>query len=467
MSYHHTLSQNHQLVIHKCDPYTLFIGVICGSAKQIQPLLEDINRLSTKSFLQSIGVHILLNGETEESLGKVISQIYQKTSRTTFNIIKNEDIEQILPIGSARSVLQKELGHKMDMVENSIVWILDDDMRIPEISERYLTWLPQFKSKGIDVLIGNFEGGSPNPPAHGIRVQLNDLLHNLIWFDGLNDNDELPGRSAANASFRAKYPDYYYDLSRKHIEHLNEPYWVIPSFKGESVLEARIRVVDNLDKILTGEPFLRPLIVSVPSNPIDASIPSCNRGGNTFVLNSKALTLTPNAVLLSNGTENRRSDMIWAIINRYYHQLNIRAVSFPVYHNRYLNINTEINLEKTVGEIRGSALYAALQSHFDLIPNSSWNFLVDECDTIHKLYQEYIERRLTLYEKNFKACNELLDQLDSDYSTLGKEITDFTMKVRKWVSLSNLENIRNICDSKSSENLSLFLKSIQSQIEKF
>jgi hypothetical protein len=467
MSYHRTLVQNQQLVAHNCNPYTLLVGVICGSAKQIAPLLDDINNLSTKSFIQVIETHILLNGVSRESLDHAISEVNEKSSQITFNIIEKKDIEGTLPIGRARSILQKELGYRMDIVENSFVWILDDDMRIPKIAESYLTWLPLFKSEGIDVLIGNFEGSSPNPPAHGIRVQLNDLFNNLKWFDELNDHEILTDKSRDNERFRKKYPDYYYDLSRKHTEHLKETYWVVPAYRNETVQNARERILGSLDKILTGEPFLRPLVVSVPNNPIEASIPSCNRGGNTFVFNSSALKHTPNTVLLSNGSENRRSDMIWAIINRYYHGLKIQAVSFPVYHYRFISLNNEINLEKTVGEIKGSAVYAALHSFFDEGLKSSWCFRTDECEMIYRLYQKYIEGRLLLYKENFIGCEKLLDQIDKEYSKYGNRITQFISQVKKWINCSSLEYIDKTSKSETFENLSMFLNSIKPQIDNY
>lgn len=457
-----------QLYSNKCDPFTLLIGVICGSTVQIRPLLDDIYNLKRLSYLKSIEVFILANGETPTDVIALASEIFGGINTPTFRVIGDGLDDNILPIGQARSKLQKVIGYRMECITSSYAWILDDDMRIPNVADKYLTWLPEFKSKGIDVLIGNFDGGSPNPPAHGIRVQLNDLIHNFNWLDELHDNSELPDRSLENKFFRLEYPDYYYDLSRKHKKHLDMPYWVIPEFEGETVKHARQRIIENVDKILTGEPFLRPLITSVSTNPIADSKPSCNRGGNTFILTPEALTLTPNTTLLTNGEENRRSDMIWAIINRYYHNLKIHAVSFPVYHHRYINVSTHYNLDKTVGEIRGAALYAAMFTFFEEQPHSDWNFSEDNSGIISDLYLSYIQSRLNIYKQNFESINKLLDKLESELASNNNSTVPFLCAIREWVSTENFDEIEKaVFISNETVDLEGYLHTLVDQIRSF
>ncbi|WP_413699257.1 hypothetical protein ACLKMH_17400 [Psychromonas sp. KJ10-10] len=459
----------HNLNSYPCEPYTLIVGVISGSVTQIKPLINDIRKLSELKYLKAIEVWLLSNGANTAELTDLLQLTFTGTDIVKFTITESDKSEGILPIGKARSTLQKLVGARMSEVTTSFGWILDDDMTIPVTAEKYLTWLPAFKHEGVDVLIGGFNGGSPNPVAHGIRVQLNDLLHNLYWLADLPAFSKLPDRSEENKKFRMLYPDYYYDLSRKHTDHLVKPYWVVPEYKGEKVGDAHARLIRDSYKVLTGEPYLRPLIMDLPSRPLEESKPSCNRGGNTFILTSKALTMTPNTILLTDGKENRRSDMIWAIINKYYYKLNVQSVSFPINHHRYIGTSTSYCFNKTVGEIRGACtLCFAMSSFFESNPNYNWELLNERIDRISELYFDYINQRLELYKENFIVINSMLDQLVPLLKTDDNSVALTLSSIREWVSLDNLEKIQKMLFSIDKiKDLDFFLNNIVEQITDF
>jgi len=461
------ITEENKLQALACDSFSLIIGVICGSTTQIKPLLNDINILRQLTYLQNIEVHILANGEKRSAVDKVAKLTFTQKNSPIATIYGAEQTK-VLSIGQARSHLQKCVGKRMQEFVHCYAWILDDDMRLPIEAHTYLTWLPAFKKNNIDVLIGNFNGGSPNPPAHGIRVQLVDLIHNLKWLNGLPDNQILPNREIENERFRLTYPDYYYDLSRKHDGHLGMPYWVTPEREGESVLEARDRVIKNVSKILTGEPFLRPLIVPISKKPLLDSKPSCNRGGNTFILNSDALLKTPNAILQTNGEENRRSDMIWAIINKYYHSLAIHSISFPVYHHRFINVKAKFSLQKTVAEIRGAALYASMTHYFESNPLNKWQDLACNGDLISDTYGEYIERRLLQYRENFNVITQQLTIIESQYLSGHPSLNPSMKEIKNWASEENFNTIANMVNN-SDHNIDIegFIKSLNNQISAF
>ncbi|MGR5145601.1 hypothetical protein ACQKP8_03505 [Photobacterium alginatilyticum] len=459
---------NQGIELYDCEPFSLIIGIICGSTVQIAPLLKDIYEICRLQYLRDVEVYILANGENWNDVRLLSENVFNGINAPNVVILKNEEKDNILPIGQARTLLQRQLGLRMKSVAQSYAWILDDDMRIPEEAQKYLSWLPAFKNREIDVLIGNFNGSSPNPPAHGVRVQINDLIHNLGWLKGLPDRIELPNRSDLNEQFRIKYPDYYYDLSRKHKRHLKEPYWITPEYDGETVLHARERLINNVEKIITGAPFLRPLIAVVPNDPLSESKPSCNRGGNTFVLNHEALTLTPNTILLTNGEENRRSDMIWAIINSYCHNLKVHAISFPVYHHRYVNVSARFDLYKTVSEIRGSALYAALNSYFNKGSSTTWDDLKYAGDDIGMLYNKYIEERFLIYKDNFSVISSMLDEIERKYSDEFVLMSQHIKKIRSWVSQENLIKIENeVISASKSLDVNDFIDTLNKQIHSY
>ncbi len=449
------------------QPYHLICGTICGSIPQITPLLKDINKLTHYYFLQQITLYLLANSVTEEQLKNCVAKNCSQI--TSVNILTHQN-KQMLSIGKARCLLQKAIGQTMvkdnQGTENIFTWLIDDDMRIPAIAENYLQYLPLMKQRGIDAVIGCIDGSPPNPPAHGMRVQINDLYHNLTWLETLQPDMILPDKSSENEEFRKRYPDYYYDLSRKHSAHLTLPYWLESTHHTWTVAEARQYIFNNLDKIFTGEPFLRPLINRLPENPLNAMRPSCNRGGNCFILNAQTLTLTPNAITQTNGTENRRSDMVWALINRYYHGFNMVQVDFPLYHHRFTNNKNTYDLEKHIAEMIGSSIYASLDDFLQRHPKHHWNFTQSEINEILQLYRAYNERRLKQYISNQQANNDLLHQLEHRFAQKYPTLKNFIAQARQFTNVNNFKTLSDSC-KQQDRIISQFLLSLPAIINDY
>ena len=439
----------------ECKPFCLIIGIICGSITQMKPLLDDINQLSTYPFLRKISIHILANDEKAEPIKQAINKNLPAIEPENIHLWQHPDSTAQLPIGQARSELQKKIGEDIKNQHNSVAWLLDDDMRIPAIAKTYLTYLPKMKNNGTDVVLGCIDGGSPNPAAHGMLTQINDIIHNLSWLNNLSDTQILPDRVEENKKFRIQYPDYYYDLSRKHSDHLIKPYWLVKQNDAETVMDARVRMIGNLNKIFRGEPFMRPLINDIPTDPIAQAMPSCNRGGNCFILNAKALSNTPNSIPYSNGIQNRRSDMIWALINRYHYGLNIVQVNFPVYHHRFTALSEKYNLEKNIAEMIGSAIYASLQKFFINNPHANFIFTHSDMQKIIDLYRHYINRRLNQYRTNYIIINHLLDKLQN-LNDVDNLFDVFIRRARSWADGKHIDMIAKICLQQNTTLLEYF-----------
>ncbi|MDO6804752.1 hypothetical protein Q4595_20040, partial [Wenyingzhuangia sp. 1_MG-2023] len=67
-------------------------------------------------------------------------------------------------IAVSRTMIQRYMGLEMNKNPGAISWLLDDDMRVDARALQYLPWLPAFRDNGVDVLLGAYEGASPNPP---------------------------------------------------------------------------------------------------------------------------------------------------------------------------------------------------------------------------------------------------------------------------------------------------------------
>lgn len=462
------------------DPFPLFIGVITSAPFVLLPLLSSLAPLSQHASIKRLRLLILDNGSPQSELEEVIcrskqsglevvivseSQQSRDANRGVFGNSINPRPPGQVSIACARTMLQRYLGEIMKQNAGSIGWILDDDMRVDKRAHEYLPWLPSFQAQGVDVLFGAYEGTSPNPPLNGLRVQLLDLFHNLKWLNALPDGAFLPDRSAENAALRDKYPDYYYDLSRKHTGHLETPFWLEPVHKHETVLEARSRLIAGALGILNGEPLTRPVISTMPANPLKNATNSVNRGGCTFVLNPHALTLTPNSIPKIQGREARRSDMVWAIVNRYYRQMCIKAVGFPIHHIGRVSSTPSLNASKVQGEIVGSALYAGLTEFLNGKPQHTLSFSRQEIVEVCELVRKHMGSRLLKLEQSFYRVAGLRRAIEA-IAPAYKLDTLLDILEREF-NVHSFHQIRTGVQSLTDSEIHQFLSSLRSVADEF
>jgi len=464
------------------EPFHLIIGVIHGSNQEIKTLLKDIIALKKEHFVKGIDTVILENCSEEQDLAE-IDRYLNQISKDSIIIPKKQQIKDAkkgmfgipfsrgrsqLPISKARTLLQKYLYVfvKIKGEQNSIIWIIDEDMRIHKKVHQYIPLVPAFREElGIDVLLGNFEGGSPNPPINAVRVQLLDLFNNLERLNDHDDEEVLDDHGDKNIILRKKYPDYYYDLSRRHYGHLESPYWLNKNDENETVIKFRKRIFKNLNKILTGEPFFRPLISDIPNNPLKKVKTSANRGGNAFIFNHDTLRKTPNPTITIDGEKFRRSDMLWALINLYHYNYDIRFVDFPVYHEGSVDVEPEFDISKTVGELFGASLYAGLSEFMSENPNCCFKFDNSQLENICNITIDYLENRRKRYELNFKRIQGLMIALEK-YENF-EEVEDFLLKLKQSFSKENIEKFRKKSHIKDIQELKSCLKSIEKQVVEY
>jgi GT2 family glycosyltransferase len=407
-------------------PFRLYVGVITSDPAMLRPLLDGLVSLGSSERLGSIAALVLDNGSPPQALDTVVREARHAgldvavidearqrldAARGGFGAGLRDRPEGQVGIAMARTMLQRYLGAVLSAETGSFGWVLDDDMRVDARAEAYLPWLPAFRERGTDVLIGAYEGSSPNPPINGLRVHLVDLLHNLHWLRNLPEGMVLPDRTAENDGLRARFPDYYYDLSRKHTAHLETPHWLEPAAPRETVREAYARLLNGAVGLLRGDPLTRPIIATRHSDPLASAKDSVNRGGCTFILNHRALSETPNTITKIHGHEARRSDMVWAIVNRHYRRLRIQAVPFPIHHVARVNGAPSLNVEKVRGEIVGSALYGGLTEFLRARPHHQLDFSREETEEVCGLADSHLARRWRLLEQSFRRIAGLRDAL--------------------------------------------------------
>lgn len=348
----------------------------------------------------------------------------------------NELETKPLEIAEARNFLyQQILNYSSNFKTKPIVWLLDEDIEIDERANSYLPTLNDYKKQNVDVIIGSIEGDSPNAAFSGIRLQLFDLIENIKWLNSLNEDNIFPDREAENNILREKYPDYYYDLSSKHTNHLAEAFWFTPLYEKETVKQAKIRLFASVDSILTGKNMFRP----IKHRQINTPVESLHRGGNTFILNLNTLNID-NPVIYLDDSMIRRSDMLWALINKELFNKKIVAMNFSVIHNRENTQENELTVAKTFKENAGSIIFNSFKDFFEIKQTEKYSTLLhshinSKIEHIQKSHASIIEYVTTLENlKNSKLIN-LCTQVKSFFSEDNiKNIID------------NLNNIYNYSD---------------------
>jgi hypothetical protein len=277
-----------------------------------------------------------------------------------------------LAIGPARTCLQSYLYRFCRTRPGAVAWILDDDMRLDPLlafgakheRTRYplLPWLSRLRDEGVDIAIGGYTGAAPLPTLSTLRVQLVDLVASLRWLALLDPNEALPDRSEQNAALRKGRRDYYYCLSHRETDRLETPFWLLPAYPGETAGAACERLCSGLHRLLAGEQLFRPLVIDaaeLASLDLQAGL---HRGGNTWIFDIEALCDAPNVVPNIAGRVTRRSDMIWALLQRDRFSRKVVSAPLGVYHARETQPADPARDERSlIDDIRGFAVFSALQ----------------------------------------------------------------------------------------------------------
>ena len=461
------------------ETYSLYVGIICSNYEVFHPLLKQLDALRQKCcFINHLRIFLLENNLPEEDKQRILKYSEQTSLAVTFITSEMEDEwiskgifenfarnkNGFFSIAQSRTMLQKYIGQIMDGKTNTVAWILDEDMQLTEKTVNGLKILHKLKDKGIDILIGKYEYSSPNPPINGIRIQLVDIYNNLRWLLNQNPNDFLPDLSDENLEIIKKYPDYYYDLSRKHFGHLECPFWIKPISPQETIGNATKRLCRDAIKIFGGTPITRPLVTIQTNNILDSVKDSVNRGGNTFVFNAAALQNTPNINIRISGTDIRRSDMIWAIVNKYYRKMAVKTADIPVWHaGKEMADYSILDIDKLREEILGSILYASLTDFLKTRPSHSLKFTEDEIQYILQDIQKQFKQRMTLLKQTFYRARGISKSIIT-LAVDNKDLKNLTETIEKVFSRGNFMQIEQKIQL-SLQTLRFFLNSIQEQAD--
>jgi SAM-dependent methyltransferase len=394
--------------------YQFVIGFIAGN--------EIITkRIATQIIEKKIPVDLVLIIE-DVPKGATLAEtenLFQKNS-IPYLIVKENDWKQNLKSGHygayyqqfsninsiplGRTILHHHLFTETTMFENPVYWIIDDDITFRSVVSPFseIETVDVFtiinENKGnAEALIGGISNDPPVPLLCCIRSQLVDFYHSII----------SGGNSQLDTFSLRERPDYYYDLSDLHSDHLEVPIY------HTSISD------DDLRQIFSGKSLSRPSLQK-EVKAINKTI--TRRGANTLVFNRELLQYYPVINLEVNNKHARRGDLVWALLNQVVSGRKIFEHTFSLEHNRPVaDFDLRKELDKAAYDIIGYAFAKAILKTIETIkaetephrPKDIFEKLIQE-DFYNRFldaYSYFLNRRKARFIMNFYRISGLTNLL--------------------------------------------------------
>ncbi len=467
----------------------LIVGIIADDRRveTLERLLDDLAARVEAERLAPPDV-LLLENRPETSSGDAFARMVAcKRADLRIRVIDRAAIDRLvarrewqaqgadtggrMAIADARTLLQACLYHLALERPGCAVWIVDDDMRLdPIVAEptglrrRPLELgraLRRMRATGADICIGSYTDAPPLPAIASIRGQLVDLVWNLRRLSACDPEAPVPPASRHNAALRAWRRDYYHDLSKIETDRQETPFALEPSSPEERCGDALVRLVKMFPRILAGEAPLRPLAMEADDLDAFRVTEAVHRGGNTFVFSTDALSDLPNLSPTVAGRPTRRSDMIWALLQR--QRLGRRVVSVPVglRHDRTgLPVPEALDPAGIADDLCGYAMFNALAEGGEDIACAE------------RLYGEYQEERLAALRLSFHRIRGLALELknwlacDAPRAVMRLGLEDQADRLLGMFSSETLEMIENFVRSLGKVEIRRFLSDLEARIER-
>ncbi|RHY63759.1 hypothetical protein DYB30_003931 [Aphanomyces astaci] len=372
----------------------------CGHRKQlagssvVRGLLEDLVALSSCASLVSTDVVILENGPKASTLQATITTFQkshvlrclfvpldqQRQDMVSGLLPPNQTFDVRASIAETRtrvqlytSIFAHQLAPQLgsaDCIVKPVVWILDDDKRLPPTFPLQAVLQAHESDPTIAVVLGVDAQCPPLPPAFCVRTQLVDMLSHLQLCLHTPPSDPLgfPQRPGAKSLSEKVRGDYYHDLAG--YKTLETPMWM----NTMSTSLAHFTTLGEwMNQILKGSLVTRPLASDddVPPTPMLTLIPSIHRGGCTFVFDLECMLDANTAPPC-----HRRSDMVWSLLQRdVHHKRVVQCRQVCVNHIRQSMPSKTDLIDVAMKDVAGHALYQALQTVLgdpDMTETPSW-----------------------------------------------------------------------------------------------
>ena len=361
-----------------------------------------------------------------------------------------------------------------------VAWILDDDMRltglkigIPSISAEWMDldrYIRSLFSKKVAIGIGTILGDPAIPTINSLRVQLLDLNQSLLAI--MAKERTKPTVSPQNR------PEWYYDLSTKHTDHLE---WPLAHALGSNPIARAVKILQELHR---GMVSLRHSDVSATSHPWYDGDTMATRGGNTIVLDTECLRLYPNISPVIQGKALRRSDTLWTILNQRLggrimgHEKKIVCyIPLHLPHDKSVNGVIEDPVNHLREDVLGSGITRALDNHFKLFTKFdqfSNSMTVDGATAIVNDTMRFSQQRNARLIQNLYRIEGLIDALTNTAVKLGNQFDEDSsilltevFRLKEWFKPSISKVWEMKFDDADVRELLQFIIQLPSNIDKF
>jgi 2-polyprenyl-3-methyl-5-hydroxy-6-metoxy-1,4-benzoquinol methylase/GT2 family glycosyltransferase len=420
--------------------------------------LEQISRiLSSKLEVKIIGKELVDKDATAGNFGKYYQQISRRKG-----------------IAFGRTVLHHYLYLESLELSNPVVWILDDDIRLDKISlndmelqpEEFSQYVSSVRSDGRSIAVGKISGDAPLPSASMVRTELLDFLFNLRALTNPSNNQlAIQEQKRDNETIAKKYPDYYYDLTLRHSQHLEVPIW-FGSDPNITRIHKLSSMLENFPSVLSGVNPFRPIVSSIDQEMTETGIPV--RGGNALVFDMECLRTFPNIAPITDGIHFRRGDTIWALMNqeiggRKVSSRRKKVISVPLFvrQDRSNSVRSNLSLQTAFDDIYGASLVRALKEHLsnkkekigpDASAHELLHFSDDEINLILSDFESKVKFRFDMMQMNswrirglVDSIRKLMEEIKSSHAKEGEVLQNYSsivdgvlVKIENEFSLSNV-----------------------------
>ncbi|MBM4345175.1 MAG: glycosyltransferase [Deltaproteobacteria bacterium] len=327
------------------------------------------------------------------------------------------DLPRKKSIAESRTLLHRFVAATSRLGEDTVAWILDDDMRLPKNLQLLVSDIQRARDAGHAVVIGTAMGDPPIPVAGAIRTQLVDLVHFLAGACVRDPREQLPPGEQVNAAWMSERRDYYHDHPRTETDRLETPF--MPVCEAPDLQRTLLEVGNRALRILAGEQLFRPL-QHFDGDPLARTQPTTLRGGNTLVFDLDLLRRAPNLSPRLGGRFVRRSDTLWAAHARYRLGKDVVGMPIALHHDRSDDAPKPLDFATWADDILGHAFARAYEDVLGRKADATLALTIDEKQQVCAKTRQFAEERLALCRTGAQrilglglAMGRILDQAPS------------------------------------------------------
>ena len=157
--------------------------------------------------------------------------------------------------------------------------------------------------------------------------------------------------------------------------------------------------------------------------------------------------------------------MLWAIINRFYRGLSIKAANIPILHQPRYALNNKMDERKVIAEIMGSCLYAGLTDHLSQRIGQSFGFDDHGVNLVSEKSLHHLHNRKRAFRWNLIRVKGLMKTVSSFYHE--EEMPDFVRSINLLQLDKLMTSIEHFAGSSFKCTVNEFLLNIIGNVESY